>query len=273
MKVELKQLFRDLNVAVMLQRPEAVDVALDGLLMLPGVSANDRMSEGFITQVILPVGEMLSGLPPSWLSPLRNHPLAAGRAIGAAATAHYFIANSGVSPEDLRHLAADPRPDVRLSLGRTLAVLSEASPDKVFDLGKKWLSNPSPKLRQTALIFLPSLAAAYALPLFQQLHTLEAEQDRAVRDALVEALTALGKKGFFTEVLHLLMDWSETGHPDEWVICRTLSASWAAAYPGEVKSILQQLLTHFGESKTITNALKALKRNGLDIDLDQLAAE
>ena len=61
-KNETRQLLRDLRAAVMLGQPEAVDMALDGLLAFPGVAANDRMDEGFIEQVILPVGEVLKTL-------------------------------------------------------------------------------------------------------------------------------------------------------------------------------------------------------------------
>ena len=56
MKTEIKQTLRDLRAAAILGRPEAVDIAMDGLLALPCVSANDRMSDGFIKKVVLPVG-------------------------------------------------------------------------------------------------------------------------------------------------------------------------------------------------------------------------
>ena len=54
MKHETKQLLRDLRVAAMLGQPEAIDIALNGLLALPGVASNDRMSDGLIEQVVLP---------------------------------------------------------------------------------------------------------------------------------------------------------------------------------------------------------------------------
>jgi len=266
MKSELKQLFRDLNAAVLLQRAEAVDIALNGLLRLPGVPANDRMNDGFITQVILPVGETLSGLQSSLLCPLSGHSLVVGRAIGAVALAHRFVEVGDVKPEDLHRPGSDTRAEVRISLGRTLVEAGKMDPWKIFNLGKNWISNHSPRLRQTALIFLPSLADAYAPELFELFRSVEAEDDHAVKGELVEALTGLGNKGFTHQVLHLLSKWSAHPQSDDWVTCRTLSASWAVDYPAEVFSILQEIYSKSGESKTITNTLKALKRNGLDIN-------
>jgi len=76
MKAEIKQILRDLRAAVSLGRLEAIDIAMNSLLDLPGVASNDQMNEGFIEQVIIPVGELLAGLKSSQLRPLLTHPLA-----------------------------------------------------------------------------------------------------------------------------------------------------------------------------------------------------
>lgn len=267
MRSELKQLYRDLNAAVMLQKPEAVDVALDNLLRLPGVSANDPMSESFINQAVLPVGEILSGLPSPILRPLIGHPLAVGKAIGAVAFAHRFVKYDDSKLDDLRRAGSDPRADVRLCLGRSLSIVWKNKPGKVFDLGKKWISNTSPRLRQTALIFLPSLAEVYAEELFHLFRVLEREENQAVKGALTDALIALGNQGFSQAVISLLLDWSAQPRSVDWVVCRVLAASWVVEYPTEATTILHRVYARQGESKMVVSALKALKRNGLDLDL------
>jgi len=75
MKTDTRQLMRDLQAAVMLNRPEAVDLALASLLGLPGAASNDRMHDGMIDKVILPVGEILAGIKSPLLHPLSEHQL------------------------------------------------------------------------------------------------------------------------------------------------------------------------------------------------------
>ncbi len=267
MKSELKQLFRDVNTAVQLKRPEAVDIALNGLLRLPGVSGNDHMSDGFITKVVLPVGEKLSALSSSLLRPLLRHPLVAGRAIGATALAHRFLKVNNTTLDDLQQGGSDPRSDVRLSLGRTLIELKTTNASKVFNLGKSWIGSTSPRLRQTALIFLPTLVDLYPSEIADLLYSMVNEKNDEVNSAIVDALTVLGNNGVTLPVLDLLSGWSKVPDPNDWVICRVLSASWVTGYPVEVSTILRQIASKQGESKTITAAIKALKRNGVDIDL------
>lgn len=267
MNSELKQLFRDLNAAVQLNRPEGVDIALNGLLRLPGVAANNRMSDGFIDQVILPVGEKLSGLPSSLLRPLLSHSLVAGRAIGAAALTHRFLCNDDTIPDDLHRAGSDSRSDLRLSLGRTIISLKTKNPERFIDLGKCWIKSTSPKLRQTALIFLPAFVDFYPSEVIDLLGTLATEENHEVKGALVDALIQMGNKSVTTPVMRLLSEWSSYPDPNDWVICRTLSASWVVAFPDEVKAIMCQIYSKRGENKFVTTALKALRRNGLDINL------
>ena len=268
MKSGLNQLFRDLNAAILLQRSEAVDIALDGLLRLQGVSGNEQMSDGFIAQVVLPVGQRLSSLQASILRPLLNHPLVFGRAIGAVALAHRFFKAEDTKMDDLRQGATDPRSDARLSLGRVLVDLAEEDPERLFDIGKSWLEQPSPRLRQTALIFLPHLAGNYGTALIDLLRPFSAEEHREVNRALADGLIQLGNRTLALPILHLLSDWSKYPSPNEWVICQTLSASWVVNYPSEVVSILKRLVSDGRESKAVSNTIKALKRNGLIIDLN-----
>jgi len=267
MKNEVKQLLRDLRTAVMLGGSEAVNSALDGLLRLPGVSSNDPMTDNFIDQVILPVGETLARLSSDQLRPLLKHNLAAGRAAGAAAFAHRFAKNNDSTLKDLHQSAIDPRPDVRKALGRALFNLSETSPEEIYKLGESWLKQLTPKLRQTALLFFPALVQNQRVNIVEILRPLGEDEDPGVRACLVDALVALASTGYPDPVLELLSLWSKETSPNAWVICRSISSSWAAGYPAEAESILREVRSKTRESSLISNSLKALKRHGIEINL------
>jgi len=156
---------------------------------------------------------------------------------------------------------------VRLALGRSLLVLSEAHPEATFKLGTAWITQSSPKLRYTALVYLPALASRFEAETFGLLSTLNTDPNREVRSILVETLNHLARMGYASQVLELLSRWSAEPHPDSWIICRTLSASWAVNHNVAVKLILQEINAKTGESSHLTGALKALQRHGLEIDL------
>lgn len=267
MKAEIKQLLRNLRTAVMLGRSEAINIALDGLLGLPGVTSNQQMNDGFIEQVVLPVGGALAGLSSAQLRPLLNHSFAVGRAIGGVALAHRFVKGHDSTQKDLRQPGNDARPDVRLSLGRSLYTLAANDPEKILSLGTRWIVELGPRLRHTALIFLPSLAPRFETQLLSLLGSLNAEQDSQVNATLVESLNILAQVGSPESVLGLLSTWSSDPHPNSWVICRVLSSNWVIGYHSEVKSILQAVQTKTADSRYISNAIKALARHGLEINL------
>jgi len=267
MKTDHKQLLRDLRGAVILNHPQAVDMALNGLLALPGVASNDRMSENAIDHTVLPVGEILAALKAPLLRPLSTHPLAIGRAVGAVALAHRLVEQTDTTPKDLGRPAGDPRQDVRQALGKALLGLSADYPSKIFELAKSWLAQPGSRLRYTALIFLPGLAPSYKAQLLDLVNHLDEDPDRDVRAALVEALNAIAHHTLTAPVLDMLSIWSNKAQPNTWVISRILSAAWAGEHPSEVKSILGAMQANTGESGDIQHARKALKRHGLEIDL------
>lgn len=267
MRTEVKQLMRDLRASVLLDRPEAVDIALNGLLGLPGVASNDHLSESILDQIVLPIGEILSALRITVLRPLLNHPLAVGRAIGGVALAHRFMKHHDTTAKDLQKPGNDARHDVRQALGKALFEIGYKDPTKLFNLGKTWIADPNCRLKSTALIFLPGLASTRGSQIIALVSILNEEQDRAVKAALVDALNALARQGLAYPVLDLLARWSSTAHPNSWVICRVLSTSWVCEHPSEVKSILRSIQSLTGESSDIHHALKALRRHGLEIDL------
>ena len=265
MKNATRQLLRDLKTAAVLGNPEAVDIALNGLLVFPGVAANDRMDDGFIEKIILPVGRTLTPLKTSYLRPLLSHKLAAGRAIGAVALADQFITGKQATPKDLRKPANDPRLEVRNALGRELLAVGHKDLEKLLALGTPWLMNAAPKPRYTALIFIPALAPSQGKRLVGLLGPLGNDPDREVRAALVDALNSLGQAGLSESVIELLALWASEPHPNSWVISRVLSTSWAAAYPTQTQSVLQELSSKKGTASQVKSALEALSRHGVEI--------
>jgi len=266
-KVEARQFMRDLRAAVMLGQPEAVDTALDGLLAFPGVAGNDRMDEAFIEKVIIPVGEILKKLPSNQLRPLLVNPLAAARAIGAVAMAQRFAEGKDSTPKDLRKPANDDRMEVRQVLGHTLSAVAETDPEKVLHLGTNWLLSRAPKQRYCALLFLPALGSHYGQKIVGLLGPAGADADYDVRKALVSALNTLAQAGLAESVLGLLALWATEAARNAWVICRALSAAWVADHPAEAESILRDVHSKTGKTSEVTNALRALNRHGLEIDL------
>jgi HEAT repeat protein len=267
MKTDSKQILRDLKAATLLGNPEAVDLALNGLLAFPGVAANDRMNLGFIEKVILPIGQALMPLKTSYLRPLLDHPLAAGRALGAVALANQFMAGMDATAKDLRKPANDPRPDVRTALGQALLATGHLAPPKLLGLGTNWLMNTAPKPRATALIFIPGLAESHGKRVVGLLGPLGSDPDREVRATLVDALNALGRAGLAESVMELLAFWATENHPNAWVISRVLSASWVAEYPTQAEAILRDLASEPGTSSQVNSAIEALARHGVEIEI------
>ena len=266
MKNSTRHILRDLKAAAILGNPEAVDIALAGLLIFPEVAANDFMHDGFIEKTILPVGRALTRLKTSHLRPLLTHKLAAGRAVGAVALAEQYMAGKDVTPKDLRKPANDHRQDVRIALGRTLLVAGHQDPEKLLALGTPWLMNDAPKLRFTALIFIPALAEDQGARLVGLLGPLGGDPDREVRAALTDALNALARVGLAGSVLSLLATWAAEKIPNAWVISRVLSASWVVEYPKEATEILQVLSSKTGTSSQVKSTIEALARHGLEIN-------
>ena len=267
MKAKIRELLRDIKAAALFGQPEAIELALNSLRAIPAVAANDRMSGSIIEQVVLPAGQSLARLESKYLRPLLDDPLAAIRAVGAVGLAHRFLLDKNATRKNLRRPGSDPRPDVRAALGRSLFEAWEANPERLLRLGTEWLAQPAPKLRHSALIFIPALAPKYGQRIVDLLEPLGADKDREVRAAMVDSLKNLAGAGLAESVLGLLALWASAPRPNSWVVCRALSGSWAALHPSEAKSILQELQSKTGKTSDISNALRALKRHGIEINL------
>lgn len=262
-KSQINTFLNDLKAAARLGHPESVDMALDGLRAFPVVAANDPLGDGFIAQVVLPAGKILSKLPSADLRPLLDTHQTALRAIAGVALAQRFALGKDSNPKILQSPAKDPRPEVRTAFGQTLKEAGEAHPERLLPLAEAWLVAPSARLRSTALAFSPALGQ----DILQSLETFKDEEHPEVRAALVEALQALAQRDLAEPVLELLNLWGAEPHPNAWVITRTISGSWAASYPQAVTSILKNLHKKYGDRKSITNAINALHRHGVDIEL------
>lgn len=268
MKADINQLKRDIKAAVLMNKAEAVNLALDGLLLLPGISSNDPMSRTFMDQVVFPVGEMLSVIPTDRLNTLLTHNLAAGRAIGSVALAHHYVTKNDASQADLTRSANDRRPEVRLALAKTLEKLSEQKPDRILKLGKQWIKMKSPRLRITALKLFPKLITYQEAQILNLLHQLNKEDDKNVKTEIVNTLGTIAREGSPIFVLNLLSSWSEEKNPNTWVICRTLDGSWLSSYRKEVEIILREIQPKTSDNNLISSTLKALKRHGIEIMLE-----
>lgn len=266
-KKNIHIILNDLKAAVRLGQPAAIQIALEGLFGIPQVAANDRLEAALRAQLILPVGEILARRPHVELQPLLEHPTAALRAISASALARRYIWGKDVNPQVLRVPARDVRSDVRAALGETLLAAGEANPERLLPLMEYWLKAKSARLRETALIFIPALAASHPAEIIAQLEPLHIEDDRAIRAALVAALQNLAEMGMADSVLALLTRWSTVTQPNTWVIARTLSYTWAAAYPRELADILRALQATPGSAKPIQQTIDAHARRGVQIIL------
>ncbi len=267
MKPDARQLLRDLKAAALLGNPEAVNLALDGLLAFPGVAANDRLPEHLLEKVILPVGQALTPLPTRQVLPLLDQQLAAGRAIGAVALAHQFLAGQPIALKDLSKVAGDPRPEVRAALGKALLAAGSKEAEKLRPLVTAWLGQPAPRPRHTALICLPALVENIGEGVIELLEPLGSDLDVEVGAALVEALHTLAWAGLADPVLGLLARWGAQPRANAWVICRALSAAWAADHPRQSAAILQSISSQDGAEKEVNHALRALERHGATIEI------
>ncbi len=268
-KSHIRELLGNLKAAVRLGHSEAIAIALDELRALPIVAANDHLSAGHLDQLIRPAGEILSHVSTDQLLVLSEDQLTTHRAISAVALAQRFFSGEDLDRSALLALAKDRRPEVRIALGETLRAVGEVDPERVLILLESWMGDSSPKVRATALIALPSVVQKESELAITLLEPLKADQDRDVRAALVNALQAIAQMENADSILAMLASWSTDRHPNVWVITRTLSGAWAASYPKEVEAIIKNLHAQVGETKNITNALRALERHGVEIVIDK----
>jgi hypothetical protein len=260
MNADIRTLITDIKAAARIGHAESLWVALDGLLDLPQVSGNPPMEAAFIEKAILPIGEALSSprLNIAAIQSLLDEPQAALRACAAAALAFRLLRQDQFSLKQLAKPGKDTRQDVRLALRLALAQAVAGRPEKLAPLIDAWLAAPSPRHQAVAIALLPLVPD----DAFDRLYSMDNPSDPEVRAALVDALTTLALNSQAEAALSLMADWAANRENNVWVICKTLSGSWAAQYASKALEILPILLPKADNPKQIINALQALHRHG-----------
>lgn len=271
MRTKIHSLLTDIKAAARIGHAESLWAALDGLFDLPEVAGNPPMSEVFLTQAILPIGEALSHprLKVATLRPLVNQPYAAIRAIAAVSLVRRFFGQGKVTLKDLKSLGKDPRRDVRAALAMAFVLAGEGDPQLLGKAVESWISSDSPRLRSVALHLIPTMAERDTPKVLKILGGFDASSDPEERAALVKNLVKLAQEGLADEVLKLLGKWAEEPETNLWVVSKTLSRSWAATHAGSSLEILTRLAAHLGPKKQITQTLQALLRHGADEDIQE----
>ncbi|RME08867.1 MAG: hypothetical protein D6803_00130 [Anaerolineae bacterium] len=268
MKSRYRQVLADIRAAVRLGGLEDLEAAFAGLMDLPEIASNHRISEAVLKQLLVPAGELLAGQAAARLEPLTEHPLAGVRAVGAAALAARFTRRKDVSLKRLGRAAGDNRPEVRQALIDVLGRLGSENPQVLRLAVERWLSATSPRLRETAARLLPVLAESEGEAVLKRFNALREESHPEVRAALTDALRATAERGLDAAVLRWLRSWADSPQPDDWLIARTLAGAWGAQHPQESADILRALYARRGLSRPVRQALEALARRGVEIRLD-----
>jgi hypothetical protein len=269
MKSEIHELIADIKAAVRIGHPESLQVALDGYRVLPVVVGNASLTQAFIRQTVLPLGEVLAypQLDLAHVETLQDDPLTGVRALGAVASGVRFLAGHGVNEHNLHRPGRDKRPEVRAALGEALAKHAHENPALLLALVRDWLGHgasvaPSARLRLSALIAMRGLISDHGDELILSLIANPAESDRETRSAHIETLICGAESGRESAVYELLTTWVAEPEPDTWMIAKALSSGWAARSPEESEVILHALETKVGEDRAIERAKRSLAQHG-----------
>ena len=267
MKTEIQTLLTDVKAAARIGHAESLWVALDRLFDLPEVAGNPPMSEAFINQTILPIGETLANprLTPSMLTPLVKQSHAAIRAIAAVSLAHKMFEDNKVTLKDLKSLGSDPRRDVRSVLSLVLSQKGKQQPERLIEIVNSWIKADSSRLREVAIQLIPAIAEQNPSKAMKILEGFSITGDPELRSTFVNALVQLAQIELESEILALMETWAKEPENYLWVIGKALSRSWAVNQPERSLDILSALGAALGPKKDITNALKALERHGAEI--------
>ncbi len=263
-------MLRDIQAAARIGHTESLWAALDRLLDLPHVAGNHPMTETFINQLILPVGEAVARarVNHAMLRPLITHPYAAFRAVaGVALLEQYLGGLNGTTLKDLNAMVQDPRSDVREALRLALLRAQNADPEKLKELYSAWQKDPSSRVQSLAYQILPNLPQEMLLEQLAALELGETDRQAEVKKTLASTLSTLGATGHADQVLTVLGIWAGQDDPDVGIIAPCLSSPWAADHPEQALEILTRLTSRTGPKKRIRKTLESLYRHGADTEV------
>ncbi len=258
---DLETAFR---AAARLGHPEALNEALNLVASLPAIAANGPLEEGFVLQHLVPLGEILAAptVQVKHLRQLLKTPLAALRAIAAAALAVRYLRSLPAGLNDLTRAAKDRRAEVRLALGEALRRYSPPYLTRLRDLLAEWLTRvqppPSPYQVAVALHALPALAQKYPDEALTLAAARRADEHPAAQKALALCLRQLALAGLDKAVLDTLAAWAATEPTPVVAIAEALRGSWAQAHRAQALTVLETLQQRFGDLRPIRNARQAL---------------
>ena len=261
----------DLKGAARLGYPEALDLALEGLLGWKSFAANARLKDEDVAKVLVPLGEVLATptVPADYLLALARHPLAGKRALAAVALGLRALRGEKNLTLPLTRLAGDRRAEVRFALVTALGKHGEERFPFAQALLEHWLEGKrSPRVLATALQTMAVLAQTFpaeVLALADRL-TLRQISSPEIQRPLVEVLKRVATYG--TEeakmgVLGLMAAWVQedgAGAAGE-IALRVLHAPWARQLPGPTLDFLNALEA-FGGPRRLLRRTMAFIRTG-----------
>ncbi|KAA3644904.1 MAG: hypothetical protein DWQ07_16000 [Chloroflexi bacterium] len=260
MNSEIREILTDLKAAARIGHADSLNAALDLVAQLDPVASNQSFEDGFIEQVLLPLGSALNAplVPDAWLGELVSAPLAALRAMAAVALTQRYRAGNQQVEKELSDLSKDERADVRQCLVTALRQTEGDNSEHLFCLAQKWLQAASARTRACGLGLLSESGFSEALPLLETAHT---DEDPDVRRALVDALLEMAARGHGQDIMQMLTAWTEETSPNVWVITKTLAGSWAVDHLASAEAILDKLAADENNAKRVESGRKALARH------------
>ena len=226
-----RQWMQSLRSAAALGTPDALALAVQGLLEDKTIAANRPLPLGRVEKELLPAGEILAkpSVPRVFLEELGRLPYAAFRALAAAAWTLRYLRGDPRAKKPLEALAKDERDEVRHAVMATLRTHGPQHAPRFRELVQDWLEKA---------------------PL---------QSHPVVQKAWVKAVAALGARDGPT-VLHRFGRWLLTRPRRAPWIAQALSRPWAARHPQQTLNLLQAMYHRWGRRRWITQALQALER-------------
>ena len=263
MRKDYLEIINNLKAAVRIGHVDSILAAVGAIENLPEIKSNAPIPGPMLEKLIVPAGETFRSRMVRWetIKHLRRSPLTGTRALMASAAGTRWLLDLYVKKKALRKAALDPRREVRDTLILSLKNADPEAIDPLWKTVKKWLNDESPRVQQTAILLLPLFMPDRKRKIFKLLAAETPNGNPDINAALVEVLTKFGKDSYGNKVVDLLSDWANNEHPNGWVICKTISGSWAVEYRQECESILKSLEPGPTDDRLIDRTYAALKRN------------